>query len=80
MGDLSFFAILRELASAHFPLLRMEIHAGLVTLTEVGRRILNFQEDHVHLNGIERWLGGVHLTGTGAVWRWDNAHKCMRFV
>ncbi len=73
MGDLSFFAILKELGSAHFPLVRMESNAGLVTLTEVGSRVLDLQDDHVHLNGIERWLGGVHLTGTDAVWRWDNA-------
>jgi Domain of unknown function (DUF1835) len=80
MGDLSFFAILRELASAKFPLLRLESNAGLVTLTEVGSRVLDFQDDHVHLNGIERWLGGVHLTGTDAVWRWDSARKSMRLA
>ena len=78
MGDLSFFAILRELASAHFPLVRMDSNAGLVKLTEVGGRVFDLQDDHVCLNGIERWLGGVHLAGTDAVWRWDNAHKCIR--
>jgi hypothetical protein len=87
MGDLGFFAILRELASAHFPLIRMESNAGtpisggsVVMLTEVGSRVLDAQGDHVKLNGIERWLGGVHLTGTGAVWRWDRVRKCMRFA
>src|SRR6202167_614530 len=80
MGDLSFFAILRELASAHFPLVRKDSNTGLVTLTEVGSRVLEFQDDRVHLNGIDRWLGGVHLTGTGAVWRWNSAGKCMRFA
>ena len=85
MGDLSFFAILRELASARFPLIRMESDAGsqvsgssVVKLTEVGSRVLDLQDDHIKLNGIERWLGGVHLTGTDAVWRWDSARKCMR--
>jgi hypothetical protein len=77
MGDLSFFAILKELASSQFPLLRMESNAGAVTLTEVGSRVLDLQDDHVKLNGIERWLGGVHLTGANAVWRWDTARKCM---
>jgi RNA polymerase sigma factor (sigma-70 family) len=80
MGDLSFFAIVKELASAHFPLVRLDSNAGLVTLTEVGSRVLEFQDDRVHLNGIDRWLGGVHLTGTGAVWRWNSAGKCMRFA
>jgi hypothetical protein len=87
MGDLSFFAILKELASARFPLIRMESHAGnlvtgssVVTLTEVGSRVLDVQDDHVKLNGIERWLGGVHLTGNDAVWRWDSARKSMRLA
>ena len=30
--------------------------------------------DHVHLNGINRWLGGVHLCEGAPVWRWD-AHR-----
>jgi hypothetical protein len=87
MGDLSFFAILKELASAHLPLIRAESNAGnmvsgrsVVTLTEVGSHVLDLQDDHVKLNGIERWLGGVHLTGTDAVWRWDSARKCMRLA
>jgi hypothetical protein len=25
----------------------------------------------VRLNGIDRWLGGVHLQGGEAAWRWD---------
>jgi RNA polymerase sigma factor (sigma-70 family) len=47
MGDLSFFAIVKELASAHFPLVRLDSNAGLVTLTEVGSRVLEFQDDRV---------------------------------
>jgi Domain of unknown function (DUF1835) len=87
MGDGSFFAILKELSSAHFPLIRVESHAGsplsansAVTLTEVGRRVLDLRDDHVKLNGIERWLGGVHLTSTDAVWRWDSGRKCTRLA
>jgi hypothetical protein len=49
-------------------------------LTEVGSRVLEFQDDHIHPNGISRWLGGVHLAGTDAVWRWDSARKRMRFA
>jgi hypothetical protein len=75
------------LASARFPLIRTESYAGnlvtgssVVTLTEVGSRVLDVQDDHVKLNGIERWLGGVPLTGTDAVWRWDSARKSMRLA
>ena len=87
MGDGSFFTILKELASARFPLIRIESHAGglvsgssVVTLTEVGSSVLDLQEDHVKLNGIERWLGGVHLAGSDAVWRWDSARRSMRLA
>ncbi len=80
MGDLSFFVILKELASAQFPLIRMESNDGVVTLTEVGSRVLDLQDDHVQLNGIERWLGGVHLTGANDLWRWDSARKCLRLA
>jgi Domain of unknown function (DUF1835) len=87
MGDLSFFAILKELASAQSPLIRIEGGAGnmvpassVVTLNDIGRRVLDLEEDHVKLNGIERWLGGVHLTGSDAVWRWDSTRKCMRLA
>ena len=69
------------------PLIRIESHAGnlvsgssVVTLTEVGSRVLDLQEDHVKLNGIERWLGGVHLAGSDAVWRWDSARRSMRLA
>ncbi|HWI00805.1 MAG TPA: hypothetical protein VNT27_10780, partial [Propionibacteriaceae bacterium] len=40
-------------------------------LTATGRRVLDGQVDHVALNGIDRWIGGVHLTGRRVAWRWD---------
>jgi hypothetical protein len=30
-------------------------------LTETGRRVLAGDLDHIRLNGVDRWLGGVHL-------------------
>jgi hypothetical protein len=36
-----------------------------------GRRVLRGEADHVALNGIDRWVGGVHLRGPAARWRWD---------
>jgi hypothetical protein len=35
--------------------------------------VLAGEADHVRLNGIDRWLGGVHLEGDEAAWRWDAA-------
>jgi hypothetical protein len=29
------------------------------------------RSDYLRLAGIDRWLGGVHLKGADAAWRWD---------
>ena len=44
---------------------------GEVRITEAGRNVIDGLADHVELNGIDRWLGGVHLKGDYAAWRWD---------
>jgi hypothetical protein len=43
-------------------------------LTDAGRALLDGQTDYVRLNGIDRWLGGAHLGGPEAEWRWDADH------
>ena len=48
-----------------------------MTLTDDGRRVLAGDADRVRLCGIERWLGGVHLTGNGPVWRWDSTRAAL---
>ena len=40
-------------------------------LTETGHDVLAGRADHAELNGIDRWIGGVHLTGHRPRWRWD---------
>jgi hypothetical protein len=49
-----------------------------VEITADGRRVLEGQIDRVTLCGIDRWLGGVHLTGHGPLWRWDSARQILR--
>lgn len=39
-------------------------------LTDAGRDVLEGREDHIQLNGIDRWAGGVHLTSRN-LFRWD---------
>jgi len=34
-------------------------------------------EDHVGLNGVDRWIGGVHLTGRAVRWRWDEGTESI---
>ncbi len=49
-----------------------------VSLTEVGRAVLEERADRVEVQGIDRWLGGVHLHGPIARWRWHEAAQGMR--
>lgn len=44
---------------------------GTVAMTAVGRSVLAGRQDYVGLCGVDRWLGGVHLTGNADEWRWD---------
>lgn len=76
MGDVSFYRIAAGLARADHPLVHVSgsVRDGLgtVSLMEAGRSVLDGRSDHIHLNGIDRWLGGVHLDGA-RVWRWNQA-------
>jgi len=43
-----------------------------LSLTDSGHGVAAGELDYVTLNGIDRWLGGVHLAGRAAPWRWDD--------
>ena len=79
MGDLPFLDHVRTMSLGPRPLLTpfasLEDH---VQLTPDGRRVLDGEADRVRLCGIDRWLGGVHLTGTGPTWRWDAIGNTVR--
>ncbi|RAV03021.1 DUF1835 domain-containing protein [Paenibacillus sp. YN15] len=83
IGDLAFWAYLRRMSSGAAPLIRLSIPDELprygdagplpgitVHLTPDGQDVLAGKADYVKLGGVERILGGVHLTGQ-EVWRWD---------
>ena len=78
MGDTIFWSIVRGLAKGRNPLVAIEGSTGAavtfptrISLTTLGGVVLDGGADHVDLNGIDRWMGGVHLT-TSHVWRWDD--------
>jgi Domain of unknown function (DUF1835) len=71
LGDTWAFAALHRLARAEVPLLE-----GF-RLTEAGERILRGEADHVALNGVDRWVGGVHLLGREVRWRWDDGVEAI---
>ena len=39
--------------------------------------VLEGSDDHVALNGVDRWIGGVHLTGRTMPWRWDEGTESI---
>ena len=57
--------------------LRDDVLAAEIVLTRVGRDVLAGEADHVTLNGVDRWLGGVHLAGREVPWRWDPGAGCL---
>ncbi|MSP78264.1 MAG: DUF1835 domain-containing protein [Dehalococcoidia bacterium] len=93
MGDAIVWSYIKGLASASKPLVR-RVGGGpfilpqdgkrglfskqILALTKAGSEAYSGRADWVHLNGIDRWLGGVHLQGAEAAWRWDPVHKRLR--
>ncbi len=93
MGDWGWWSHIRPLAVARRPLIRIEGEvpaawhhadwwrddesAPRVSLTGDGEQALGGTLDRVEVNGLDRWLGGVHLRGDGPMWRWDERSKSV---
>jgi hypothetical protein len=88
LGDAQFWLALKRMADARTPLITINRpttntdnivdHNASFSLTQVGDAVLRGNADFVDLNEIDLWLGGVHLSGDAAAWRWDpNAEKLM---
>jgi hypothetical protein len=81
LGDSWCFAMLDQMARASSPLTSGSDGAvdrlTTLQLTDLGREVLAGTSDHVALNGIDRWLGGVHLHGQQAAWRWDDSLETL---
>jgi hypothetical protein len=81
IADASFWHLVRDLASASPSLVAVDVKSraprrlpqGTISLTETGRAVLQGVTDRVRRCGLHRWLGGVHLEGSEAMWRWDAA-------
>ena len=87
LGDWVFAQYLARLSAAEEPLLERvgggavagseaavegeSFWESRITITNAGRDVLAGRRDWVGMNGIDRWLGGVHLEGNQADWRWD---------
>lgn len=87
LGDSTFALYLERLSTGREPLVLWEdgrtvraprgrghspeFWKGKVTLTSLVSDVLEGAADQVTVNGIDRWLGGVHLLGSEARYRWD---------
>lgn len=89
MGDLGWWFHIRPLITGPRPLLcvagaapadfndpdwwRDDDAAPTLNLTDEGRHVLAGEADRIVLNGLDRWLGGVHLIVAPGepTWRWD---------
>jgi hypothetical protein len=82
LGDTFCFDMIHRLTEAPDPLLHAA-ESGRVDrstrlrLTAAGARVLAGEDDHVTLNGVDRWIGGVHLQGHHARWRWDEGTEAV---
>jgi hypothetical protein len=86
LGDTWSFTTMDRLVRAPEPLLAVEPTSDHVVgphsrlhLTDLGARVLAGRADHVARNGIDRWIGGVHLRGDTA-WRFDEGTETVTAV
>ena len=83
LGDTWSYATMRRLAQAPTPLLEIApagrdvLADSVVRLTDAGQRVLEGELDHVVVNGVDRWVGGVHLIGHDVPWRWHESRESL---
>jgi hypothetical protein len=84
LGDIWCFAAMDRLVRAPTALLLADPADPPVDgdtrlrLTDAGARVLAGDTDHVALNGIDRWIGGVHLHGHDVAWRFDEGSETLQ--
>jgi hypothetical protein len=82
LGDATWVSYVERLAGGAEPLLAFEGDGGdgmqrRARITDVGREVLWGRADLLWMNGIDRWIGGVHLSGRDVPWRWDADEECI---
>lgn len=92
LGDAQFWNTLRRMSEAQNPLLNVKngnpsdpnltpenVHQMTFEITEAGDSVLKAQGDFIEMNGIDSWLGGVHLLGKTDLWRWDDQAQKLTY-
>lgn len=92
LGDGSFWQYLYDMIHCDYPLLQTEsnfpfslptsINANdealqqRLKMTDLGLEVMQDQVNWIQKNGINKWLGGVHLTND-SLWYWDNNKQIL---
>jgi hypothetical protein len=66
----------RNGSAASAGLLSEHIHKTRFDITAEGESVLRNEADFVEMNGVDRWLGGIHLSAAN-IWRWDEAKRVL---
>jgi len=83
LGDSTCFGRMGRMADGPHPLLRLDPPGRAVErttgvrLTGTGAQVLAGEADQIALNGIDRWIGGVHLQDQHVPWRWDDGTETI---
>jgi hypothetical protein len=88
-GDVELFESLLGFLTCQTPLIEpvgkdykikpsLEFRKLAVRLSAAGRDVSAGQADNVDLNGVDRWIGGVHLRGKRVRWRWDSQKHVLK--
>ncbi len=78
LGDLMYWDDIERLATAPVPAIEpIDGWRSTVRLTPFGKSLLARSDDWIRKNGIDRWIGGVHLSGDPD-WRWTPSQGLIR--
>jgi hypothetical protein len=93
LGDSQFWDALKRMSEGRRPLLvagEKEAASGdaardftksVFELTDAGHAVRSGEGDFLEMNGIDFWLGGVHLFGGRDLWRWnEQEQKLVRTI
>ncbi|KQX63783.1 MULTISPECIES: DUF1835 domain-containing protein [unclassified Paenibacillus] len=84
LGDLQFWAIVDSIRKCEVPLVHLiggdklpsysealppQFEKWRLHRTDMGKLVHTCELDHLYLNGIDDWIGGVHLLGKKDIWR-----------
>jgi hypothetical protein len=92
LGDAQLWLALERMSGGGQPLLRIEngkndgteltpkiVRNARIGITGMGESVLRGDTDCVELNGIDHWLGGVHLS-SDKLWRWDETSGTLCLI